>query len=63
MVINISFQLFLVLFLIFIIYRLFKRVHNATTAEGHWRFKRGQYALLMQHAAKAVGAANVPIQA
>eukprot|EP00019_Armaparvus_languidus_P006927 CAMPEP_0168601584 /NCGR_PEP_ID=MMETSP0420-20121227/13531_1 /TAXON_ID=498008 /ORGANISM="Pessonella sp." /LENGTH=573 /DNA_ID=CAMNT_0008640023 /DNA_START=59 /DNA_END=1780 /DNA_ORIENTATION=+ len=42
---------------------LFKRVHNATTAEGHWRFKRGQYALLMQHAAKAVGAANVPIQA
>jgi hypothetical protein len=34
---------------------LFKRVRNATTSEGRWLFKQGQYALLVAQAAKAVG--------
>lgn len=34
---------------------LFKRVRRATTSEGAWLFKPGQFQLLLKHAQKAVG--------
>lgn len=40
---------------------LFKRFHHATTAEGRWLFKRGQYRLLLEHAAKAIGRKHVNV--
>jgi hypothetical protein len=34
---------------------LFKRVRRATTSEGAWLFKPGQFQLLLKHAQKAIG--------